>query len=127
MGKQDELKKLDLAIKDTENRLKSFDHNISTLQKEIEFLLNLEMQLSENIAYLKKIKIITLATEFKKAKEDLKKTKVRLVQLKSDRTINEKSHKELIAFLEKSKGAYDKLAQTSENNVLQGKFGRKRD
>ena len=79
-----------------------------------------------NITFLKKNKIIALASEFKKAKEDLKKTKIRLTQLKSDKMINEKAHKELSYMLEKNKEAYDKLAQTSENNVLQGKFGRKR-
>jgi chromosome segregation ATPase len=126
MGKQDELAKLDRNIKDTEIRLKTFDTNIGTIQKEIDFLLNIEKQLDENISYLKKVKIIALATEFKKAKEDLKKTKTRLVQLKSDRTINEKAHKELGAMLQKNKEAYDRLTQTSDNNVLQGKFGRKR-
>lgn len=72
---------------------------------------------------MKKNKIVTLAQEFKKAKEDLKKTKIKLTQLKSDKMINEKAHKELSFMLEKNKEAYDKLAQQNENNVLQGKFG----
>ena len=126
MGKIEELKKLDQNIKDAENRLKTFGSNVDTIQKEIDFLLNLENQLEVNISILKKIKIVTLATEYKKAKEDLKKTKTRLTQLKSDRMINEKAHKELSYMLQKNKEAYDKLAKQSENNVLLGKFGRKR-
>lgn len=126
MSRQTDLEKIDRNIKDAEIRLKTFDLNIGTIQKEIDFLSNVENQLQTNITFLKKHKIVTLAQEYKKAREDLKKTKIRLTQLKSDRTINEKAHKELGYMLEKNKEAYDKLAQINENNVLQGKFGRKR-
>lgn len=123
MSKQTDLEKIDRNIKDCENRLKTFESNISTIQKEVDFLLNLENQLQMNIGILKTIKIVTLATEYKKAREDLKKTKIRLTQLKSDKTINEKAYKELCVILEKNKEAYDKLSKQGENNVLQGKFG----
>lgn len=126
MTRQSDLDKIDRNIKDSEIRLKTFELNIATLKKEIDFLIQLEDQLQSNISFLKKIKIVTLAEEYKKAKEDLKKTKVRITQLKSDRMINEKAHKELTAILEKNKELYDRLAQAGENNVLQGKFGRKR-
>jgi hypothetical protein len=127
VSKVEDLSKIDRNIKDCENRLKTFSSNIDTIQKEIDFLFGLENQLENNIAILKKIKIVTLATEYKKAKEDLKKTKTKLTQLKSDKMINEKAHKELGVMLEKNKEVYDKLVkQGSENNVLLGKFGKKR-
>jgi chromosome segregation ATPase len=126
MSRQTDLDKMQQNIKDAENRLKTFGSNIDTIQKELDFLANLESQLEGNIAFLKKNKTVTLAQEYKKAKEDLKKTKTRLTQLKSDRMINEKAHKELETMLEKNREAYDKLAKANENNVLQGKFGRKR-
>ena len=126
MPKQDELTRIAQNIKDCENRLKTFSSNVETIQKEVDFLLNLESQLETNISILKKIKIVTLATEYKKAREDLKKTKIKLTQLKSDKTINEKAHKELEYLLQKNKEAYDKLSKQGENNVLLGKFGRKR-
>ena len=126
MPKQDELVRIAQNIKDCENRLKTFSSNVETIQKEVDFLINLENQLETNISILKKIKIVTLATEYKKAREDLKKTKIKLTQLKSDKTINEKAHKELEYLLQKNKEAYDKLAKQGENNVLLGKFGRKR-
>ncbi len=126
MSKTDELVKIDRNIKDAEARLKTFNSNIDTIQKEIDFLIQVETQLESNIRFLKKDKTITLAEEYQKAKTDLKKTKVRLTQLKSDKIINEKAHKELGYMIEKNKEAYDKLTKESENNVLQGKFGRKR-
>jgi chromosome segregation ATPase len=124
--KQDELTRIAQNIKDCENRLKTFSSNVETIQKEVDFLVNLESQLETNISILKKIKIVTLATEYKKAREDLKKTKIKLTQLKSDKTINEKAHKELEYLLQKNKEAHDKLSKQGENNVLLGKFGRKR-
>lgn len=126
MPKQDELIRIAQNIKDCESRLKTFSSNIETIQKEVDFLLNLESQLETNISILKKIKIVTLATEYKKAREDLKKTKIKLTQLKSDKTINEKAHKGLEYLLQKNKEVYDKLSKQSENNVISGKFGRKR-
>lgn len=126
MSRQTDLEKIDRNIKDSEIRLKTFDLNIGTIQKELDFLSNLESQLQTNITFLKKNKIVALASEYKKAREDLKKTKIRITQLKSDKTINEKAHKELGYMLEKNREAYDKLAQKSENNVFVGKFGRKR-
>ena len=126
MAKKDELSKLDQNIKDTEARLKNFTLNVDVVQKEITFLYSVELQLEENISYLKNVKVIALAIEYKKAKENLKKTKTRLLQLKSDKTIIEKSFKELEIVLKKSKENYDKLTKQNENNVLQGKFGRDR-
>ena len=126
MGKIEDLAKIDRSVKDIEIRLKTFELNIGTIQKEIDFLLTLESQLEANITILKGVKIIALASEYKKAKEDLKKTKTKLTQLKSDRMINDKAHKELGVMLQKNKEAYDKLGKQNENNVLLGKFGRKR-
>lgn len=126
MSKQDELKKLDLIIKDAENRLKGFTHNIDIITKEVILLEAAEKALEENIAYLKNIKIIAMAQEYKKAKEDLKKTKNRLSQLRFDKTNNEKAYVEVDNFLKLNKEAYDKLTKQGENNVLQGKFGTKR-
>lgn len=126
MSRQGDLEKIDRNIKDSEILLKTFELNIGTIQKEIDFLTNVESQLESNITFLKKNKIIALASEFKKSKEDLKKTKIKLTQLKSDKTINEKAHKELSHILQKNREMYDRIAQAGENNVLQGKFGRKR-
>jgi chromosome segregation ATPase len=125
MGKQEEITKFDRAIKDTELRLRTFNLNIDVIQKEIDFLTNKIKQLEENIGYLKGIKIITIATEYRKIKEDLKKDKTRLSHLKIDITSNKKAHKELELILKNYKKTYEKLVDDNKNNVLQGKFGKK--
>ena len=125
MGKTEDLAKLSVAAKDIEQRMFSVKTSMDVIKKELDFLTTLEEQLDSNVRYLKKVKIIALASEYKKAREDLKKTKTRLGQIKGDLGNNERAHKELEAMLKKNKEVYDKLSKTSDNNVLQGKFGRR--
>jgi chromosome segregation ATPase len=125
MSKQEDLVKLDRGIKDLEIRAKTFTVNMDAIKKELDFLGTVEEQLDSNIKYLKKVKTVALASEYKKAKEDLKKTKIRLSQLKGDLTANERAYKELESLLKKNQEAYDKLSQQNDNNVLQGKFGKR--
>jgi len=125
MGKTEDLAKLGVAAKDIEQRMTSIKANMDTIKKELDFLTTVEEQLDSNVKYLKKVKIVALASEYKKAREDLKKTKTRLGQIKGDLGNNERAYKELEAMLKKNKEVYDKLSKTSDNNVLQGKFGRR--
>jgi len=124
MGKQDELNKLYRAIKDSEVRMNTFSVNMNTIQKEMNFHINTEKQLEENLAYLKDIKVIALATQYKKTKEDIGKTKKRLSELRSDMASNKKAYEDTETVLKKNRTAYDKLTKDSENNVIQGKFGK---
>ncbi len=126
MGKQEELVKLDRIVKDLEIRAKTFTSGIDTLQKEISFLLNIEKQLEENLAYLKNEKIVALAKHYKNAKENLKRTRERIYLLNKDKDNSEKAYLDVNKLLTKNKETYDKLSKQSENNVLQGKFGKKR-
>ena len=124
MGKQEELEKHDRAVKDGEIRLRTVKTNIEVLNREIETLSALEMQLEENVRCLKKKNIVAIAAEFKKAKADLTKTKVRLLALQNDREHFKKSIANLESVMEKSKEEIVKL-KNGDNNVLRGKFGKK--
>ena len=126
MGKQEELITLDRAIKDAESKLNTFRVNLSVIQKEIDILENVEVQLEANIKYLKNVKIIAMAAEYRKAKEDLKKTKGLLSQLRADKSVNQKIDKEMLDFIEKTQKIYDKLSAENKNNVVSGKFGKPR-
>ena len=126
MGKQDELNKLYRSIKDSEVRMNTFAVNMATIQKEMNFHINTEKQLEENLTYLKSIKVIALATEYKKTKEDMGKTKKRLSDLRNDMASNKKAYRDTEVILKKNKDAYDKLTEASENNVIEGKFGKDR-
>jgi hypothetical protein len=126
MSKQDDLSKLEIAIKDAELRLEVFNRNIGVIQKEIELLLAVQKQLEENIVQLKKPKVTAMAIEYKKAKEEFKKTKVRLSYLNIDKSANEKAYLEVKFSLEKAQETYKELEKKGENNVIHGKFGKNR-
>lgn len=123
MTKQQELDRLAHAIKDAEARLKVFKQNLDTVEKELAHLANVESQLQENIKFLRKKHIIALALEYRKAKDDLDKTKNRLAMIRIDRENIGRAHKEIEDFLTKHKANYAELLKES-NNVIKGTFGR---
>ncbi len=124
MTKNAELERLDRAIKDGEIRIRTVQNNIDQLTKEIDTLVTLEKQLEENVGCLKKKNVTVIATEFKKAKDDLARTKTRLINLGNERENFNKSLENAKQVMEKAREHIEKL-QKEENNVLQGKFGRK--
>lgn len=122
MSKQQDLERLGHAIKDAEARLKVFQQTLETVNKELTELTRVEIALEENLSFLKTKNVIALAAEFKKAKEDLVKTKARMVKIRVDNDRIAAATKECGEFLRKSK---EDLANSLKEptNVL--KFRRK--
>lgn len=127
MDKKVELELADRAIKDAEIRLRTIRLHLEALEKEIDALSTLETQLEENFKYLKKNKVIALASEFKRTKEELHKVKSLLIMRRNDRDAHRKACKGADDFLISCKERYDRLIKQGENNVIQGTFGRKSD
>ena len=125
MSIQEDLAKLDRAVKDAEIRLHTVNSSIIGLDKELETLANLEGELEENVACLKKNRVIAIASEYKKAKEDLKKTRVRMTALQNDRAHYHKAKVEVETSLAKTKQEIEKIKNTGDRNVLHANFGRK--
>lgn len=124
MGKQADLEKLDRTIKDGEIRLRTVKTNIDSLSREIATLDELEIQLNLNLQCLKEKKIIAIATEYKKAKEDLAKTKTRRIALSNDREHFKKAVAEVEIVMKKAKEELDEMNKEG-NNVLYVEFGGK--
>lgn len=123
MSKQIELEKLDRTVKDGEIRLRTVKTQMESLTREIDVLKDVQNQLIENIKFLKKKQIIAMAGEYKKAKEDLAKTVIRLITLQNDREHFRKAAVLVEEVMQKALDDIDKLKNT--NNVVQGVFGRK--
>jgi len=117
-----DLDKLSHAIKDAEARLKVFTQTLETIQKELDALAQVERAIEENVNFLKKKHIIALAQEFKKAKDDLAKTRIRMVKVRIDRDNIIRASREVEEYLRKSKDDYA-ASLIGPNNVLT--FGRK--
>jgi chromosome segregation ATPase len=118
MGRVDDLSKIDRSIKDAEIRIRTVQINLDALDKEIYKVLDLEKILRENVKCLKSQKIIAIAQEFKKAKEDLKKSQSRLLILKNDQERFKKALKDAETFIKQATKDYEKLQKSGENNVL---------
>lgn len=124
MGKQADLEKLDRTIKDGEIRLRTVKTNIDSLSREIAILDELEIQLTLNLQCLKEKKIVALASEYKKAKEDMAKTKARRIGLSNDRENFKKAVDNVEIVMKKAKEELEELNKEGDN-VLHVEFGRK--
>jgi chromosome segregation ATPase len=117
----EELSKLDNAIKEAEVRMRTINASLDALDKEITILCDLEKTLKENVKCLKEKRVVAIAKEFRKAKDDLKRTQIKITSLKNDREHFSKANKEMDAFLKQTKRDIDRLKESLENNVLQFK------
>jgi chromosome segregation ATPase len=125
MNKQIELEALDRAIKDANIRSGTIRINIEVLDSDISTMEVLEKTLEENIQVLKQNKIVAIAKEFKQAKEDLAKTRVRLITLKNEREDYRKALNNVHQVIKDSAEAIEKIKRDGDNNVLRANFGKK--
>lgn len=125
MSKQIELEKLDRAIKDGLIRICTVKNNIDLLDRDIDTLIEVERTLEENIKCLKEKNIIAMALEYKKAKEDLVRTRQKLIAQQNEREDYRKALANTNTMMDQSKEAIEKIKKSGENNVLHGNFGKK--
>jgi len=125
VAKNQELDNLDRLVKDYEIRINTSQIQLAAVQKELDELANVEKQLEENIKYLKKKKVAVIASEFKKAKDDLTKTKNRMAFLRIERDNQCRVLRELTDSVKSAKERLVKILKGGENNVILGKFRKK--
>ena len=126
MNKQIELERLDRAIKDSNIRACTVKNNIDILDRDIANMDELEQTLEENIQVLKQQKIVAIAEEFKKAKEELAKTRVRLITLRNEREDYRKALNNVHQVIQQSLEAIEKIKRDGDNNVVRANFGKNR-
>jgi predicted nucleic acid-binding Zn-ribbon protein len=119
MSKAEDITRLDRAIKDAQIRIRTILTNVEALNKEIDILATKGSNLEENVKCLKKNKIIAMAQEFKKSKDELKRIHVRIITLTNDRDRFVKTSDDMQQFIEKTQKDLDKLQDSNNNNVLQ--------
>jgi chromosome segregation ATPase len=122
MGKTDELEKAATTITDSEKRLAHVQHEVYNLDQEIRHLETMVEMLQANIKCLKKNRIIAMAREFKKAKNDLETANNRVNLLKKDRDAANKAIKHTELFIRRAKENHARLLRSFDNNVVRGNF-----
>jgi septation ring formation regulator EzrA len=127
LSRQNDLENLGRIIKNGEIRIRTININIDSITKDINKLSEVESELMDNIRFLKQTKIVAMAGEYKRAKEDLARTVIRLVTLINDRENFKKAIKNVEELMAKSQIEIDKIIEEGNKNVLRGTFGRKKD
>lgn len=121
MDNSEEISKIAKSIKESIVKASNIAHTLGNIEKEIETLSFLQSQIEENLKYLKKKKVVTLAVEFKKTKVDLSTIKQKLTDAKQNKETIKKALKENETNIKKLKEAYAKISK-STSNVITGKF-----
>jgi chromosome segregation ATPase len=117
-----ELEKSEHEVRDLEYRSNGIKDKVAFIDQEVVLLSLKELALQDNIKNLKKNSIIVLASEFKRSKDDLIKTKNLLDFKRKEREDLDKALKQTLTFLGKAKLKLDALREAAENNVLQGRW-----
>ena len=125
MSYSQDLDKAEHEVRDLEFRHTNVKNGIESIDREIILLLLKDAALSENIKNLKKSSTIVLASEFRRSKEDLKRTRARLEMIRKDKVNLEKALADTFSYLSKARGRLDSLRKMEVSNVLQGNFGSK--
>lgn len=106
MGTQQELDRLEATIKDAQSQAKVFVMTLDGIKADLMKFEALQCILEENIDFLKTKHIIALATEYKKAKEDLATVKTKMAKARIDRDKISDALKQTQEYLTKAREAY---------------------
>ena len=85
----------------------------------------LETDLVTNLTYLKKSQIVVAAHEFKKVRDELAKTRTRIVMMVNNRADLNKAVSDTQVYLTSLKKELEKKQNAINNNVIQVDFGGK--
>lgn len=120
-----EIEKAEREVRDLEFRLASFKDGILGIDREIALQTIKEVALLENLKNLKKSNVIVVASEYRRSREDLKRTQTRLDMIRKDKQNLEDALVKVIDFSVKAKTKLADLKEIQGTNVLTGNFGNK--
>jgi chromosome segregation ATPase len=119
-----ELEKVERELRETSERRAALRAHLLHLSQEIFSLNRTRLITEENIAILKNTRTIALASEYKRAKEDIDRIDSRLNFLK----IDQNNHEKMLIRLEKTyEDLRDKVVQLMSDpvgKVIRGRFGK---
>jgi hypothetical protein len=118
----DDIIKADRLVKDTEIRLFTARAALEVVELELDKLKTTEFEVLNNLAYLKRKKVVTLAKEFKKIKEELTIIGQKLIAKLNERQDVLKACATGEKLLEEAKEKYESMIYMKENNVVEVNF-----
>lgn len=121
MGALEEITKADRDVKDAEIRVATIKTAVAVLDSKLDELIALRDQRKENLDCLKQDKIVAMAKEYKKIKEELAILKEQIILKSNEREDIKKALKKNEDVLEEAKDLHKWLTKKT-NNVLTLKF-----
>jgi|ERR1035437_565945 predicted nucleic acid-binding Zn-ribbon protein len=121
---------LDLAtrdLKEAQDRFDALQAHVFKVSNEIALLEHIEKNLLDNISVLKSRHIITVAVEYKRAKNDLGKIYSNMLMLKLNKNSLEHSVKQASKFLDECRERHLDTVLSQGARVIEVDFGRKND
>jgi chromosome segregation ATPase len=125
MEKLPTLDKITADIKDASDKIDALKRHIQGLEENIALLKHLERQLKQNLSTLRERATISMASEFKKVKEDIKNIGDRIdiasLDHKNSKLILERSEKLLVVL----NSNHAIIIENQNGKVITGHFGNK--
>lgn len=124
----EDLNKSSYVLLDAQVNLQTIQAQILKIDKDLAMLTMVKANLEENIRVLKRRRAIVMASEFKKATNDLNTCENRMAFLRVDRENILKNEKYADGIYQKAKAEYERLLDLVQNppdNVIYVDFGRK--
>lgn len=119
-----EIDRLQKAIKEMQDRMYHVRAGMEAIEREIDYLSTQEIQLNHNVRYLKKDKVVALASEYGKIKAEIAKIKNRLSFIRIDRENHRTAYTHIDNEIRRLKEELVILVRGPENNVIYGPFRR---
>lgn len=120
-----DLEKAELNLRDLTAKQEYLFYHLDKLVQEQTLLVASKLQLEENIATLRRAKVIALMTEFQKARAELNMVQVQLNILATDIAMLRRACKTSQDMIDKGKQDYAKALRGLASVVIKGNFGRK--
>ncbi len=128
MSNTDDLNRAAQALLEADIRLRTIKAQVEGLDREIALLTGIELELEDNIRFLKRSKSVTIASEYKKSLDQLKRTLQKKSFLAIDRSNMIKSLNYAEMILAKMQDAHmvamDAI-NNPQNNVIKVDFRKK--
>jgi len=127
MNKLVDLNITEKEFKDASDRFEALQAHVFKTCNEIALVEHVKKNLQENISILKARHIITIAVEYKRAKDDLVKLHNNLTMLKINRNSLEHSTEQARKFMEECRERHLHAMSIQASRVIEVDFGRKDD
>lgn len=125
MEKVQSLQQTNDLIKECSDRIDGLRRHIRGLEEHIALHVHIEKQLKQNLSVLKDHETVAIASEYKRAKEDMgvigRKITISQIDLKNSVLSLEKAEKLVIEL----KAKHDMILESQKGKVLTGHFGHK--